>query len=166
MHALLLSSTAWLKISSHAFALLPASQSFVVLATESIKRGQQVFLTYGKLANFLLLPQFGFVLMDLGSPPDIALIDCTSVIGRVKQSDGAALDEVCPRPLLRVPLLTSPLLPSPPLPSPPLRSPLLYLLCTTVFSRRPTVNACRSDLRAHSTTACTHCGASSRTRVC
>ena len=67
-----------------------------MLATEPIKRGQQVCLTYGNLANFLLLPQFGFVLPDLGSPPDIALVDCASVMQHVKQSGGAVLDEVSP----------------------------------------------------------------------
>jgi hypothetical protein len=37
-------------------------KTFVVLATERIKQGAQVCLTYGNLANLLLLPQFGFVL--------------------------------------------------------------------------------------------------------
>jgi len=37
-------------------------KTFVVLATERIKQGAQVCLTYGNLANLLLLPQFGSVL--------------------------------------------------------------------------------------------------------
>ena len=61
-------------------------ESFVVLASEPIARHQQVCLTYGNLANFLLLPQFGFVLPELPSPPDLALVDCSPLVSHVAAS--------------------------------------------------------------------------------
>lgn len=63
-------------------------ESFVVLATEPIKRNQQVCLTYGNLANFMLLPQFGFVLTELASPPDIGIVNCADLIATVNAADG------------------------------------------------------------------------------
>ena len=55
-------------------------KSFVIYATRPIKKGSQVFLSYGNLANFELLSQFGFVLTELASPPDVALVDCTQFL--------------------------------------------------------------------------------------
>jgi len=45
-------------------------RSFVVLATEPIRKGTQVCLSYGELPNCVLLPQFGFVLASLDAPPE------------------------------------------------------------------------------------------------
>jgi FKBP-type peptidyl-prolyl cis-trans isomerase len=77
-------------------------KTFVVLATERIKEGAQVCLTYGNLANLLLLPQFGFVLPSLTAPPDIALVDCAELLEDVRRADGGAarLDELAEDGLL------------------------------------------------------------------
>jgi FKBP-type peptidyl-prolyl cis-trans isomerase len=64
--------------------------SFVVLATEAIKRNTQVCLTYGDLSNFYLLPQFGFVLPELGPPTDHALVDCAHVVKYASEADGGS----------------------------------------------------------------------------
>lgn len=81
---------------------LRAGKTFVVLATERIKEGAQVCLTYGNLANLLLLPQFGFVLPSLTAPPDIALVDCAELLEDVRRADGGAarLDELAEDGLL------------------------------------------------------------------
>ena len=67
-----------------------------------IKQGDQVCLTYGNLANLLLLPQFGFVLPSLTAPPDIALVDCAEVLEDVRRADGGAarLDDLAEDGLL------------------------------------------------------------------
>ena len=65
-------------------------ESFAVLATAPIRRNAQVCLTYGNLPNFNLLPQFGFVLPTLPSPPDAALVDCAACIESVRRRDGGA----------------------------------------------------------------------------
>ena len=67
-----------------------------------IKQGDQVCLTYGNLANLLLLPQFGFVLPSLTAPPDIALVDCAEVLEDVRCADGGAarLDDLAEDGLL------------------------------------------------------------------
>ena len=73
-----------------------------VIATEEIKKGQQVCLTYGNLANWLLLQQWGFVLTELGSPPDVALVDCAPCFDGLKADESAAaqLMELCEDSLL------------------------------------------------------------------
>ena len=59
-------------------------------------------MTYGNLANLLLLPQFGFVLPSLTAPPDIALVDCAEVLEDVRRADGGAarLDDLAEDGLL------------------------------------------------------------------
>ena len=73
-----------------------------VIATEEIKKGQQVCLTYGNLANWLLLQQWGFVLTELVSPPDVALVDCAPCFDGLKADESAAaqLMELCEDSLL------------------------------------------------------------------
>jgi len=66
-------------------------ESFVVLATEAIKRNAQVHLAYGDLSNLDLLTQYGFVLPELGSPSDIALVDCANVIEHASERDGGRI---------------------------------------------------------------------------
>ena len=50
--------------------------SFVVLATQRIRAGDQVLISYGPLPNRLLLAQFGFMLLDRDTPlvSDTALV--------------------------------------------------------------------------------------------
>ena len=74
-------------------------RSFVVIATAPIAKGTQVNLSYGPLPNMLLLQQWGFVLPQLSSPPDIALVN----IGHLLLEGGAmlrALEEVAAKGML------------------------------------------------------------------
>ena len=67
-----------------------SGKSFTVYATRAIKRGSQVCLSYGDLANVDLLSQFGFVLPELGAPPDVGFVDCTVFLEERLNAAGGA----------------------------------------------------------------------------
>jgi len=74
----------------------PDGKNFVVLATAPMRKGAQVFLSYGPLPNMLLLQQWGFVLPQLASPPDMALVDISTWLepgGEVAAALGCAAEE-------------------------------------------------------------------------
>jgi hypothetical protein len=60
--------------------LAPDGRSFIVYATQPIKRHQQVCLSYGELTNVDLLSQFGFVLTEEALSSDRAFVDCTKLL--------------------------------------------------------------------------------------
>lgn len=51
---------------------------FIIVAREPIKRGEQLFLSYGPLPSLTLLLQFGFVLHRNAN--DFGLVDCTALL--------------------------------------------------------------------------------------
>lgn len=53
-------------------------KEFIIVAREPIKRGEQLFLSYGPLPNLTLLLQFGFVLRRNAN--DFGLVDCTALL--------------------------------------------------------------------------------------
>ena len=63
-------------------------KNFIVVATEQIKRNQQICLSYGELANVELLTQFGFMLSEMDSPPERAFVDCTKLLEERLNADG------------------------------------------------------------------------------
>jgi len=51
---------------------------FIIVAREPIKRGEQLFLSYGPLPSLTLLLQFGFVVPRNAN--DFGLVDCTALL--------------------------------------------------------------------------------------
>mmetsp|Transcript_67007 Transcript_67007/g.111338 ORF Transcript_67007/g.111338 Transcript_67007/m.111338 type:complete len:516 (+) Transcript_67007:44-1591(+) len=69
-------------------------QHFVVIATQPLPKGAQVFLSYGALPNIVLLSQFGFMLSAISQ--DYAIVDCA----HLKEAEPTAALEAVEQGLL------------------------------------------------------------------